>query len=76
MNSPSMQEISVDAPLENKIKTSIEALIDSTLKTHISTSRGSNQNESLWFKTAFENKAVKDIRPVVDFNRYSRWSER
>ena len=76
INNPPIQDQTSDAVLDNKIKTNIEALIDSKLKTAIAMSKPDYKDDNRWFKSILESKAVQDIGPVVDAKQYRQWNKK
>ena len=69
----------INSIIENKMKTEIEMLIDSKLRTAMQFSKVGNRDEGggqSWYKSVLESKAAQEIGTVVDAKQYRQWNKK
>ena len=71
------KESTVHEIIDDRIKTNIEAIIDSKLRTALQFAKGGQREESnSWFKSVLESKAVQEIGTVIDAKQYRQWNKK
>ena len=78
VDDPPIKMNEMQTAIENAIKTNVDAIIDSKLKTALQFSNYSNRSETNqnWSKSVLESKAIQEIGTVVDAKQYRQWNKK
>ena len=72
-----LQQSNVEAIVAERMKTGVEAVIDSKLRTAMQLVKTPQQSDMTgWSKSILESKAIQDLSAVVDSKQYRQWNEK
>jgi len=72
-----MQTNKATSLIEERLKASMDAIIDAKLKAALFMAKGSTHGGESWFnRSVLESKAVQEISTVVDVKQYRQWNKK